>query len=136
MLRPQCAPASGLYGLMRGCIAAISSRYCSVDISKLRPSAAYTTDAADDKPTTPMEYLDSLVNFEVKGLPEAVGTSDNKDFNLQRMRRLLGGMDDPHKKYPIVHVAGSKGKGSTVTILTSILREAGAHLPISMPCGL
>ena len=38
---------------------------------------------------------------------------------------LLAHLEDPHKAYPCVQVAGSNGKGSTARILASVLREAG-----------
>src|SRR5262249_46952878 len=47
------------------------------------------------------------------------------DFKLDRMRTLLGLLGDPHERLRVVHVAGSKGKGSTSAMLESILRQAG-----------
>ena len=41
-----------------------------------------------------------------------------------RMHRLLTGLGNPHVAWPAVHVAGTKGKGSTTAILASILRAA------------
>jgi dihydrofolate synthase/folylpolyglutamate synthase len=50
----------------------------------------------------------------------------NEDtFNLNRMRRLLHSLDDPHKKIKAVHIAGTKGKGSTSTMLASMLQACG-----------
>jgi dihydrofolate synthase/folylpolyglutamate synthase len=47
------------------------------------------------------------------------------DLKLDRMRTLIGLLGDPQEKLRIVHVAGSKGKGSTSAMLESILRQAG-----------
>src|SRR5437588_9004998 len=47
------------------------------------------------------------------------------DLKLDRMRTLLGLLGDPQENLRIVHVAGSKGKGSTSAMLESILRQAG-----------
>src|SRR5262249_4533126 len=47
------------------------------------------------------------------------------DFKLDRMRLLLRALGDPHRRLRIIHVAGSKGKGSTSAMLESILRQAG-----------
>jgi dihydrofolate synthase/folylpolyglutamate synthase len=47
------------------------------------------------------------------------------DLKLDRMRALLARLGDPHLRQRIVHVAGSKGKGSTSAMLASILRRAG-----------
>lgn len=44
---------------------------------------------------------------------------------LQRTRALLDLLGGPDRQYPIVHIAGSKGKGSTATYLASIGRAAG-----------
>ena len=42
------------------------------------------------------------------------------------MRRLLADLGDPHHAWPAAaHVAGTKGKGSTVAMLGSILAAAG-----------
>ena len=46
-------------------------------------------------------------------------------FSLDRMERLLDGVADPHKKLATVHVAGTKGKGSTCTMLAEMLRANG-----------
>ena len=41
------------------------------------------------------------------------------------MRALLGEFDHPETRYAIVHIAGSKGKGSTCAFLSTILTTAG-----------
>src|SRR5437667_1453706 len=50
---------------------------------------------------------------------------DPGDLKLDRMRELLRRLGDPHTKLRFVHVAGSKGKGSTCAMLESVLRHAG-----------
>jgi dihydrofolate synthase/folylpolyglutamate synthase len=47
------------------------------------------------------------------------------DFKLDRMRALVRLLGDPQERLRIIHVAGSKGKGSTSAMLASILHEAG-----------
>jgi len=42
-------------------------------------------------------------------------------FNLRRMENLLSLLGDPHKKIRTVHIAGTKGKGSTATMLAKML---------------
>ncbi|MDE3096479.1 MAG: bifunctional folylpolyglutamate synthase/dihydrofolate synthase [Chloroflexota bacterium] len=44
-----------------------------------------------------------------------------------RIRALLAHFGDPHLRFPVVHVGGSAGKGSTAAIAASILRAAGFH---------
>jgi dihydrofolate synthase / folylpolyglutamate synthase len=47
------------------------------------------------------------------------------DLKLDRMRALLRRLGDPQDRLRIVHVAGSKGKGSTAAMLSAVLRRAG-----------
>ena len=50
----------------------------------------------------------------------------NQDtFSLDRMRLFLKKLSDPHKKIRSVHIAGTKGKGSTATMLASMLQACG-----------
>lgn len=43
----------------------------------------------------------------------------------QRVKQVLAHIGDPHLAFPVVHVGGSAGKGSTSTITAAILRAAG-----------
>ncbi|MHC4879422.1 MAG: bifunctional folylpolyglutamate synthase/dihydrofolate synthase [Planctomycetota bacterium] len=47
------------------------------------------------------------------------------DFKLDRMRNLLARLGDPHLVTPVVHIAGTKGKGSTAGMISSCLQAAG-----------
>jgi dihydrofolate synthase/folylpolyglutamate synthase len=47
------------------------------------------------------------------------------DLKLDRMRALLHHIGDPQDRLRIVHVAGSKGKGSTAALLGAVLQKAG-----------
>jgi len=42
-------------------------------------------------------------------------------FSLERMKKLLSLLGNPHDKIPTVHIAGTKGKGSTATMLARML---------------
>ncbi|MFC1738105.1 bifunctional folylpolyglutamate synthase/dihydrofolate synthase [Planctomycetota bacterium] len=42
-------------------------------------------------------------------------------FNLTRMRKLLSLLGNPHKKIHTIHIAGTKGKGSTATMVAKML---------------
>ncbi len=44
-------------------------------------------------------------------------------FNLNRMTKLLSLLGNPHKKIHTVHIAGTKGKGSTATMLAKMLES-------------
>jgi dihydrofolate synthase/folylpolyglutamate synthase len=46
-------------------------------------------------------------------------------FSLDRMRRLLTMLGEPERRLRSVHVAGTKGKGSTSAMIETIAREGG-----------
>lgn len=48
-----------------------------------------------------------------------------KIFTLTRMRDLLDRLGNPDRAYPIVHITGTKGKGSTATLVGAILTASG-----------
>ena len=48
-----------------------------------------------------------------------------RHFKLDRMRELLRRLDNPQQKLPIVHIAGTKGKGSTAAMTAAVLQAAG-----------
>jgi len=51
------------------------------------------------------------------------------DLGLDRMHRLLGQLDHPERRLPpVIHVAGTNGKGSTVAYLRAILEAAGLRV--------
>lgn len=58
------------------------------------------------------------INFEVK-------SARPSDLKLERMRAFLAAIGSPQDRLRIVHVTGTKGKGSTVAMLASILEAAG-----------
>jgi dihydrofolate synthase/folylpolyglutamate synthase len=46
-------------------------------------------------------------------------------FDLGRMERLTALLDNPQHRFKAIHIAGTKGKGSTAAMIASILRAAG-----------
>jgi dihydrofolate synthase/folylpolyglutamate synthase len=68
-----------------------------------------------------LDYLFSFVDYS---LTKQLVYSPEK-FNLVRMTRLLDLMGNPQKAYPIVHVTGTKGKGSVASFCSSALKESG-----------
>ena len=51
------------------------------------------------------------------------------DLSLDRLQRLLTALDHPEKKLPpVIHVAGTNGKGSTIAFLRAILEAAGKRV--------
>ncbi len=49
-------------------------------------------------------------------------------YGLERVRALLATLGDPHRRYPVFHVAGTNGKGSTAAVLTALLRARGLRV--------
>lgn len=53
------------------------------------------------------------------------------DLSLARVERLLARLGDPHRRLPpVVHVAGTNGKGSTIAFLRAILEAAGQRVHV------
>jgi dihydrofolate synthase / folylpolyglutamate synthase len=68
-----------------------------------------------------LDYLYSFVDYSLKKNSELA----KADFNLDRMHALMALLGSPEQKYPILHVAGTKGKGSTCALMASALTAAG-----------
>ncbi|KAI3720622.1 hypothetical protein L2E82_31613 [Cichorium intybus] len=71
------------------------------------------------------DYLDNLKNHEKSGVPKGAGTDSDDGFDLGRMKRLMQSLGNPQSKFKAVHIAGTKGKGSTAAFLSNILRAEG-----------
>ena len=53
------------------------------------------------------------------------------DLSLDRVQRLLAALDHPERKLPpVIHVAGTNGKGSTIAFLRAILEAAGQRVHV------
>jgi dihydrofolate synthase/folylpolyglutamate synthase len=50
---------------------------------------------------------------------------NTQNFDLDRMRTLLRKLGNPHEHFRSVHVAGTKGKGSTCAMVASMLHACG-----------
>ncbi|MFM8414781.1 MAG: bifunctional folylpolyglutamate synthase/dihydrofolate synthase [Planctomycetota bacterium] len=68
-----------------------------------------------------LAWLDARIDYERTPPNQPAAAA----FGLDRMRRLLRALGNPQDRLPVVHVAGTKGKGSTVAMLAAILEEAG-----------
>jgi dihydrofolate synthase/folylpolyglutamate synthase len=86
----------------------------AADILPVKPSEI-------DNYTSALRYLNERVNFE-KTSPARVSPDA---FKLDRMRALLEELGNPQKSVKCVHIAGSKGKGSTVEMTASCLSSCG-----------
>ncbi|MGL9725578.1 MAG: bifunctional folylpolyglutamate synthase/dihydrofolate synthase [Wolbachia sp.] len=57
--------------------------------------------------------------------PKSLG-SRPKDFSLGRMKNFLSKLDNPERKIPpVIHIAGTNGKGSTLSFIRYIIQAAG-----------
>ena len=62
----------------------------------------------------------SLADFERKAR-----VSESPDFHIKRTELLMAALGNPHRTVPAIHVAGSKGKGSTCTMIAAGLTANG-----------
>lgn len=68
-----------------------------------------------------LRFLYDRVNYERwLSMPYQV-----REFKLDRMRELLDRLGNPQETLPIVHIAGTKGKGSTAAMTAAVLTAAG-----------
>src|SRR5258708_18555545 len=71
-----------------------------------------------------LDYLYGLINYELQRparyTPDVV--------SLERPRALMAALGNPQLKYPILHVTGTKGKGSVSALCVSALQAAGLRV--------
>jgi dihydrofolate synthase/folylpolyglutamate synthase len=66
-------------------------------------------------------YLHGLTDYETT----RVRRYTPETFDLSRVERMLEAVGNPHRRLQSVHIAGTKGKGSTAAMIESCLRWAG-----------
>lgn len=74
---------------------------------------AFSYDAA-------LAFLYSRINYERTPMPYG-----RKELNLQRMSALIERLGNPLSTTPIIHIAGTKGKGSTAAMCAAMLAASG-----------
>jgi dihydrofolate synthase / folylpolyglutamate synthase len=77
--------------------------------------------------TTSVQTADEAIAFLYSRIDyERISASlSASDFKLERMRTLLSHLGDPHEVTPVVHIAGTKGKGSTGAMIAAALTASG-----------
>ncbi len=68
-----------------------------------------------------LDYLYTFVDFSMTRNFQY--TPEN--YNLERVQKFMKLLGDPHLTYPVIHVAGTKGKGSTAAMIASALHASG-----------
>lgn len=68
-----------------------------------------------------LDYLYSYVDYSLS----RTFRYKPEEFDLGRLRELMDVLGNPQEEYPIIHVAGTKGKGSVTAICQSVLRKGG-----------
>lgn len=74
-----------------------------------------------------LEELWNRSSYERGLISDPFGGDDRAKRGLRRMRALLAHLGDPHQRVPSVHVAGTKGKGSTASFIAAAACTAGHH---------
>jgi dihydrofolate synthase / folylpolyglutamate synthase len=64
-----------------------------------------------------MAYLEGLTGYEQTGRLEHPA--------IERMARLVGALGDPQRAYPVIHLTGTNGKGSTAAMIAGLLSGQG-----------
>jgi dihydrofolate synthase/folylpolyglutamate synthase len=82
-----------------------------------RPSAWRKPPAS---PPIPMNHQETLDYLAAKGNEVLV-----MHLGLHRTQAMVELLGDPHEKYPVIHIAGTNGKGSVAAMTESILRHSG-----------
>jgi len=70
------------------------------------------------------QALDYLYSFVDYSMTRSFRWSADK-FDLKRMDDLMAALGHPEREYPIIHIAGTKGKGSVAAMCESVIRAAG-----------
>jgi dihydrofolate synthase/folylpolyglutamate synthase len=68
-------------------------------------------------PEEAFAYLDAHANYDTTGRIESP--------TLSRMQQIVSAMGDPQSTYPVIHVTGTNGKGSTTAMITRLLMAHG-----------
>ncbi|KAI7725506.1 hypothetical protein M8C21_007048 [Ambrosia artemisiifolia] len=95
------------------------------NFSRLLSSSSSAAEEENEELKEFNNYLNNLKNHEQSGVPKAAGTDSHHGFDLGRMTRLMQSLGNPHSNFKAIHIAGTKGKGSTAAFLSNILRAQG-----------
>ncbi len=67
-----------------------------------------------------IQYMNSFMNLE-----RSTDKYSEKTYRLDRVRRMLELLGNPQNSYKTIHIAGSKGKGSTAAFIANAIQALG-----------
>lgn len=70
-----------------------------------------------------LDHLDRLINYEVQPRAGAI-----KGLSLNKMQQVMEILGDPQHAYPVIHITGTNGKGSTARMIESLLTSMGLRV--------
>ncbi|MEJ2752378.1 MAG: hypothetical protein P8169_06845, partial [Chloroflexota bacterium] len=71
-----------------------------------------------------LDYLYGFIDLERNVLDRYHASKMDPD----RPRKVLAALGDPHTRYPTLHIAGTKGKGSVAAMSASALQSSGLRV--------
>ena len=74
--------------------------------------------------TESLDFLERHVNYATWGQRDA-RAGDVQGLDLDRMWKLVAVLGDPQSTYPVIHITGTNGKGSSARMLTRLLGACG-----------
>lgn len=78
-----------------------------------------------------LDFIDDRSNYARGSISGPSSSSGGLELGLVRTRALLDALGSPDRGYPIVHIAGTKGKGSTAAYVAAIGQAAGYRTGLS-----
>lgn len=95
--------------------------------SSLRRLCDSSSDSSTTRLAESLKWLSHYKNYETDGVPKDAGIqASSSAMDLTRMGTLLRHLGSPHQAIPnVIHVVGTKGKGSVTSLLVNILSAAG-----------
>jgi dihydrofolate synthase/folylpolyglutamate synthase len=73
-----------------------------------------------------IRFLETLTDYERLRIVRY----NSQNFDLDRMRGLLKKIGNPHEQFKSVHIAGTKGKGSTCAMIANMLQANGYKVAV------